>query len=57
MCDRSHLAHEARVKELRAVREALLDELDALRAGTGDAIKADVFAERAASIIERCKPQ
>jgi hypothetical protein len=57
MCDRSALAYEVRLKELRALREALLDELDALRAGTSDAIKADAFAERAASIIERCKPQ
>jgi hypothetical protein len=29
MCDRSHLAYETQRKELRALRDALFDELDA----------------------------
>ena len=33
MCDRSHLAQEARRKELRSLRQSVLDELDAIRAG------------------------
>jgi hypothetical protein len=53
MCNRSHLAYEAPRKELRSLRDALFDEIDALRAGTSDPARIDAAVDRAASIIER----
>jgi hypothetical protein len=44
-CDRSRLIAEPRIKELRALRDAVFDELDAIRAGTSKPPQADAMTD------------
>lgn len=46
MCDRSHLVGERRIKELRQLKSALFDELDAIRAGKSNLANQKQLAER-----------